>query len=156
MENVFKQYQEFRQKNQDYFAYCQQAINEIADRLVASSKEYQDLVHAFEQAIQDKKQEMNDRATKLEEMRKKIMELDAQLKEESRAFETMYRAFEDHKHALKQTEQYKELNKLDEMILDEFEKTLQNPSNKFHAAYTQELELIKALKDAQEKAHDGK
>lgn len=151
MENVFKQYQDFRQKNQDYFSYCQQAINEIADRLVASSKEYQALVHSFEQAIRDKKQEIDQYAHKLEELRKKIMELDGQLKKESRAFEGLYRAFEEHKQQLKQTEQYKELNKLDELILDEFEKKVQDPSNKFHAAYKQEMEFIQALREVQAK-----
>lgn len=149
MENLFKKYQEFREKNTDYFNYCQKAINEIADTLVSSNPEYQQLVNQFETEIKEKKQAINDFAHKLEGIRAQIIELDKQLKEESKKFEAQYREFEDTKQQLKQTERFAKLNKLDEEILNSFEKSLQDPQNKFNKAYLEEIEIIKGLKEAQ-------
>lgn len=149
MENLINKYQEFRQKNNDYFKYCQNTINEIADKLVMTKEEYKAAVDKFEKETEGKKEEINKFVRKLEELRAQIMELDKQFNQESMQFETMARAFEAYKHEMKKREEYAILNQLDEEILNSFEKTMENPTNPYNKIYNQELELIKEIKKAQ-------
>lgn len=149
MEKLFQQYRAFREDNIDYFKYCQKTANEIAEKLISADIQYQQLVNQFEAEIHDKRQELSDVADKLEELREKVVLLDKTLKEDSMKFEQQYNEFEHYKRQLKQKDVYKKLNQLDEEILTEFEKTLQDPRNIYHKSYMQEAELLQALKNAQ-------